>query len=162
MLELLLHGLKRSARGNVAVEFALITALFVLPLLLGAADFVSIIAAQAQLNTGLQALYYYAVTNQGNGTSADANAILAAINSNSNFQLTLGSSSTSYMCYATTSATPTFTANANSNCGAGNTTMTYANYTVSTNVSLPVKLPGLSNPLPLSASGKVQVATANN
>jgi Flp pilus assembly protein TadG len=157
MLTVILHRLKRTARGNVAVEFALITALFVLPLLLGASDFVSIIAAQAQLNTALQALYYYAATNQSVGTTTNTSAILSAINSNSDFQLTLSSQTTSYMCYSTAATAPTFTANANANCGSGNTAMTFANYTLTTNVSLPIKLPGIANPLPLSASGSVQV-----
>jgi hypothetical protein len=40
--------------------------------------------------------------------------------------------------------------------------MTFANYTLTASVALPIKLPGLSNPLSLTASGSVQIGTKNN
>lgn len=157
--------LRRSGRANASVEFALITSLFVVPLLLGASDFVSIIAAQAQLNTALEALYYYGVTNPG-GAISNTSSIITAINANSDFQMSVASQSLSYVCYTTqtsASTAPSFgTSSSSNNCSSGQTTMTYANYKLTTNVTLPVKLPGLSNPLPLSASGSIQVATKNN
>jgi Flp pilus assembly protein TadG len=44
-------------RGSVAVEFAMISSLFLLPLMLGSSDLVEMISGQAQVNTALQAMY---------------------------------------------------------------------------------------------------------
>jgi Flp pilus assembly protein TadG len=163
----------RAAKGNVSVEFALITALFVLPLLLGASDFVSIIAAQAQLNTALQALYYYGVSNPNfattTGTGAYATQIINLINTNSNYQITLATPSMTYACFSTTTtagtvstpSAPNASNTANGCSASGQTTLSYANYSISTKVSLPVPLPGFSNPMPMSASGYVQISTTN-
>ena len=163
----MLNWLKRTARANVAVEFALITALFTLPLLLGAADFVSIIAAKAQLNTALQALYYYAVTSPGTAATASGNeaSIIATINANSDFQITAPSTAASpmtefltYSCYSTAASPLSFTPpSTTDSCTSSQVTMTFANYTLTTKLTLPVPLPGLSNPLTLSASGSIQI-----
>lgn len=170
----MMSWLLRAAKAEVAVEFALITALFVLPLFLGAADFVTIIAAQQQLNTGLQALYYYGVT-QGPSTPANAantgasyaGNILTLINANSDFQLSFAATSPaylSYLCYTTGGTPPSSDAGASTTlCStSGTTTMTFANYSITTSAKLPIKLPGFANPLPLSASGYVQISTKNN
>lgn len=167
---------QRRDKGNVAVEFALITALFTLPLLLGAVDFVTIIAAKAQLNTALQALYYFAVNNPTDAIDgstsyvAGTGGIIPTINSNSDFQLSVTTQQLEYSCYTTgTTASeataPSVSALSTTDCSAaGNTTMTFANYVLTASVPLPISfyMLGLNNPMQLSASGSVQIATKNN
>ena len=50
----------RRRRGSVSVEFALVSVFILGPLFGGGADFVVIMAAQAQLRTAVQALDYFA------------------------------------------------------------------------------------------------------
>ncbi len=87
---------KSRRKASITVEFALVATFILLPLLAGGADFLTIITAQAQLNTALQALYDYAWTNpsaaQANTNSSTVsaqNTIIAAINGASAFHLTL-------------------------------------------------------------------------
>ena len=86
------------------------------PLLAGGADFLTMITAQAQLNTALQALYYYAWTNQtaasantSSNTITAQNTLIAAINSASIFHITLApgtaSGSSSNLFYACVNST---------------------------------------------------------
>ena len=61
----------RSGRGNVSIEFALVSVFVLLPLFAGGTDFVLIMSAQAQLRTALQALDYFAWTNPGDADQYD-------------------------------------------------------------------------------------------
>lgn len=175
MIAFLRRHLARRARATVAVEMALISVFFLLPLIGGAVDFVIIMPAQAQLNTALQALYYYALTNPANATSAsNTGKIIAKINTASFNQIsmpaTLSLNGTSaanpvatYVCYITltssnvTSATPSFSTPSTTNsCTSTQTAMTFVNYKVTTTVSLPMPLPGIGRSWTLSASGSIQ------
>lgn len=170
-------------RGSVTVEFALVTTFFLLPLLAGAADFLTIITAQAQLNTALQALYSYAWSNSGAGTGVDNTTGSAAtgeqniidvingtspgeVNGASIFTITLvpgnttGSFSNQEFLCVGTGTTPAPTSNSlqtSSTCGANQTAESFVQFTVKTTVHLPFPLPlHLANPLTLSATGAVQ------
>lgn len=172
------RALGRPAKANISVEFALITALFTLPLLLGAADFVTLIAAQAQLNTALQALYFYGETNPADAAAlgsdtTDLGYIIHTINANSDFQISLSTTAPpvlTYACYQTptapgtvaTPSAPNASASANNCSKSGYTVLTYANYALKARVPLIVPLPGLGNPFTESASGYVQISAKNN
>jgi hypothetical protein len=160
-------------RASVAVEFALCATFFLLPLYCVAADFITILNAQAQLNTALQALVYYGWTNPGAAvaisnattTSTETSLISLIDNAPSTFHVTLNAGSVSgsysnlqYYCVTTTATPYTITANASATCGNGQTLETYVQFTVSTTVILPFPVPAqLGNPYPLSATGSAQV-----
>ena len=165
-------------KANVTVEFALVATFILLPLLAGGADFLTMITAQAQLNTALQALYYYAWTNQSaasantsSNTITAQNTLITAINSASIFHITLApgtasgsSSNLFYACVnsstspATISALQPYVTSPASTCPNGQTLEEFVQYTVSTNVTLPFPLPlKLKNPFPLSATGSAQI-----
>ena len=158
--------LRRGRRASVAVEFALVTSFFLLPLALGASDFVIIITAQAQLNTALQALYYFAWTNPLTADNlTQLQQIITAINSASVYQVTLPATTSSgavngsfsYAC-VTPGATPTFTAVTGPGlCTSTQVQQTYVSYALTTTLGLPIKLPGLPAPFTLSSNGKIQV-----
>lgn len=150
---------RRSSKANVAVEFALVTSLFLLPLFLGSADFISILAAQAQANTALQALFYFALSNSGNAANAtDTGDVITAINAATVFKLSLATPTTQTLCYTTGSLAPTFAAPANgsTSCTSSQTTQTFVTYTVTTKVVLPVPLPGLNSPYTATATGSIE------
>lgn len=169
------HLLKRKLdrRGSASVEFALIAVFFLLPLLAGAADFIIIITAQAQLNTALQSLLYYSWTNQSQAasntssvTTAQETALITAINSvQTTYHITLNSGTASgsysnlvYACVSGTGSGTVITPSATSTCGSGQTVQTYVQFSVSTSVALPFPLPlKLTNPVALSATGAAQV-----
>lgn len=152
-----------SRRASVSVEFAVIASFFLLPLLLGVADFMCAMTAQAQLNTALQSLYYFAYTNPNSANSiTDAGFIIALINKASVYKITLpatlasgaANGAISYGCFTPPSTTITYQTSA---CSSSQTQQTMVTYQVTTTVTLPFPLPGVSNPLSLSASGKTQV-----
>lgn len=152
-------------KGSVAVEFALVSSLFLLPLFIGASAFVIIIGAKAQLNTTLQSLYYFAWTNPSSANDqTQLSELVGAINSGSifsiNFPATMANGTTngsfSYVC-VTPGATPSFTAATGPGlCSKTQVQQTFVTYEVNTTVSLPVKIPSLSNPLTLTVKGQIE------
>jgi Flp pilus assembly protein TadG len=154
---------RRSDKASASVEFALVASLLLLPLLLGGADFLAILSAQAQLNTALQSLYYFAFTDptSANNTT-DVNQVVSLINSASVFKITLPATtssgatnaSLSYGCFTPPSTTITYQS---TQCSATQTQQTLVTYQVSTSVVLPFPLLKLGNPLTLNATGTVQV-----
>ncbi|MDD2704325.1 MAG: hypothetical protein PHU07_03185 [Acidocella sp.] len=173
----------RQQRASAAIELALISVFFLVPLFIGALDFVLVLTAQAQLNTALQALYYFAVTtpaSAANNTTAGyvINAINTANGSSIN-QLSLPATTTSaiklgstsipagtanpstyYACYTTpaSSSSTSFSSVTyqSSACGSSQTQQVYVIYQVTGHVSLPVPLPGRGSTISLSASGSIQ------
>jgi Flp pilus assembly protein TadG len=165
MLKRFFHG--RGQRANVTVEFALLATFFLLPLTAGSADLVVAISAQGQLNTALQALYYFGLANPTSAiSSTDTQDIITAINSGSVYNLSMPATLTSgsanpsftYVCYTTGATSPTFSTPSTTNtCTGSQTAQTFANYKVSVSVSLPFPIPlKITNPLVLTASGSVQ------
>lgn len=160
MLKRIFHRFGRQA--NVSVEFALVATLFLLPLYGGAVDMVEYISAKAQLNTALQALYYYALTTPvAATTSADTSAIVTLM-SNSLHPITLAAPVVYYDCISNNSTTVTYVAtspvNTNGGCSSSQTQRTRVTYSVSSSVFLTVPLPFVtSNPFTLKASGTIQL-----
>jgi hypothetical protein len=144
-------------KASVAVEFALISTFFLLPLLLGSSDFLMIISARAQLNTALQALYYFAWTNPSSASdSTELNQIISVINGQSIYQIQLTNPTVTYVC-VTPGATPTYvTQTSPGQCGQGAVQQTLVSYSVSTTVTLPITLPGIGSPYSMTFSGKIQ------
>ncbi len=167
----LIQKFTRTRRSSAAVEFALVTSFLLLPLFAGATDFVVIITAQAQLNTAMQAIDYFAITNPtaASGTSGTTNVgyIISLINANSVYQITLPSNvttslgtysngSVSYGCFlapATASTTPTYQTSA---CATTDTQQTFVSYEITTSVTLPVPLPTVKSPYQMNATATIQ------
>ncbi|MDR3520699.1 MAG: hypothetical protein P4L54_03690 [Acidocella sp.] len=161
----------RTRRSSAAVELALVTSFLLLPLFAGASDFVVIITAQAQLNTAMQAIDYFAVTNPtaASGTAGTTNVgyILALINANSVYHVTLPANATtslgtfsngsvSYGCFlppATSTTTPTYQT---ATCPTADTQQTFVTYEVTTSVTLPVPLPTVKSPFSMNATSTIQ------
>jgi Flp pilus assembly protein TadG len=161
-----LAGFLRRRRGSVSVEFALVSVFFLGPLFGGGADFVVIMAAQAQLRTAVQALDYFAWTNPGEANNLkDAKLIIGLINQHSDYQITLpatlsaggANGALSFSCFtppATANTTPTSPSPAT--CPSTQTQLTLVTYQVTTNVFLPAPLPGIF-PSQLSVTSTVQI-----
>jgi len=169
MLNALRRRWRRCRQGNVTVEFALLATFFLLPLLAGSADLVVIISAQGQLNTALQALYYFGVSTPGSAVNAvDTALIVSAINNASLYSLSMPATldsgqpnpSFTYVCYTTgaTGSSLVFSSpSTTDNCTSAQTAEYFANYKVQVTVFLPFPLPvKMASPMTLSASGAVQ------
>jgi len=156
-------GRRRTAKASASVEFAIVSGLVLLPLLLGGADFISVITAQAQLNTALQSLFFFAYTNPTSANNAtEAGYIIALMNGSSVFTVSLpatmssgsANASLSYGCFTPPSTAITYQTAA---CSAGQTQQTLVTYQVTATVPLTFPFPSLGNPMHLSATGTVQV-----
>jgi Flp pilus assembly protein TadG len=156
--------LLRQERANVAIEFAVCAVFLLLPLLAGSADIIVVLSAQAQLNTALQAIDYFAYTNPTSATNAtEAGYIVSLINNASNFRVVLpatmtsglANGATSYGCFSPPANTATVITYQTTACAGGQTQLTYVTYQVTATVSLPFPVP-LNNPYSLSATTKVQ------
>jgi hypothetical protein len=151
----------RCHRASVSVELALVSMLFLLPLLAGSADMIDIISAQAQLNTASQALYSYAWANPTTASDqANLKAVLQLLNNESFHQLNLASSSVVFDCIDNNATTPTF-ASVNSTagqCQSNQTQQIVVSYQVNSTVNLPVPIPFIAGPsLTLTSNGSAQV-----
>lgn len=113
----LLARFRRHEGGSIAVEFALVSIFFLLPLLAGGGDFLLILLSRSQLNTALQALYYYAETNPGSATDTTyLTDIINSMNTASVTQLSMpaelasgaANPSYSYYCFTSSSTAPSF------------------------------------------------------
>ena len=143
-------------QGSAAVEFAMVSTFLLLPLFGGGADFVEMISAQAQLNTALQSLYYFAYTNPGNAANAtQLTAMLAKINSAAVHQVAMPSAAVvSYKCI---SSAGVMTTNTSATCASG-TAQTYVTYQLTSSVALTAPLPlAFRSPFQMSAKGTVQI-----
>jgi hypothetical protein len=144
-------------RASVSVEFALVSVFVLLPLFAGGADMLQIISAQAQVNTALQSLYYFALMNPTVASdTSNAGKVLTLINTTALHPVALGTpnGTLSYDCLQ---ANGTITATTGT-C-TNSTLQTFASYQVTSAVNLPLPLTifGLPNPFPLSASGTIQI-----
>ncbi len=163
----------RHERAGISTEFALVAVFFLLPLLVGTGDFILILLSRAQLNTGLQALYYYAATNSGSATDTSyLSDIINSMNAGSAVQLSMPATlnsgaanpSYTYYCYTTGSTSPSFTGpyTSSSSCGTGTTTQAFVNYKLSSVTQLPVPLPGIGSTYTLSVTGSFQTGLTQN
>jgi Flp pilus assembly protein TadG len=158
----------RNRRGSVSVEFALVSVFILGPLFGGGADFVLIMAAQAQLRTAVQALDYFAWTNPDEANNlTDAGFIISLINQQSDYQITLpanlstggANGALSFSCFTPpATASTAIGAPSPTTCSSTQTQRTLVKYQVTTSVFLPVPLPGLlRSPETLSATSTVQI-----
>jgi hypothetical protein len=143
----------------------LVTLFVLLPLLAGAADFIVLIVAKAQLASTLRAFYAFAWNNpSAAGNTGDLGLILSTLNQHSLPQVTFPDGKTDN----STSYTPTLaflctdtagvTSQQSSACPAGNTQQVLVTYQVITKVNLPIPLPiGLTSPFQLVSAGQVQI-----
>lgn len=147
------HKLTRESRASASVEFALLAVFFLAPLLIGSIDFVIYIGGKAQVNTALQALYYYALTDPTDASmAAKAQLALNAVNTKSIYPVTLKTVTPENACMS--SGSLTYIASTAS-CPATAVQVTAVAYTVQTYVSLPFPIPlGVSNPVLVAASGQ--------
>lgn len=176
-----MRGLKFRPLGNKAsasVELALMSVFFLLPLFGGGVDLIEIIAARAQVNTALRALYSFDWTNPSLAATAapqasniaDLASIVATINAGSLRPVSFPASTSavtqngtsvngsSYFVCIPSGSTTGNTLTQAAPCGTGYIQQTWVTYQVNSSVYLPVPMPFvLSNPLTISASGAVQV-----
>jgi hypothetical protein len=154
----------RRERANVTIEFAICSVFLLLPMLAGSADFIVILSAQAQLNTALQAIDYFAYTNPSSATNTTyAGDIVSLINGASDFNVMLpatmssglANGSTSYGCFTPPATSGTAITYQSTACPNTQTQLTYVTYQVTARVALPFPIP-LHNPYSLSATAKVQ------
>jgi Flp pilus assembly protein TadG len=143
----------RGTRGSASVEFALLAVFFLAPLLIGSVDFVIYIGGKAQVNTALEALYSYALTDPADAsTKSKAQLALNAVNAGSIYPVTLNSVTAKNACMASNALT--FIAS-NATCPPSAVQVTAVSYVVSTHVSLPFPVPlNVKNPVLVSASGQ--------
>jgi Flp pilus assembly protein TadG len=157
LVGLLRRKAARHRRGSVSVEFALVSLFILLPLFGGGADFVLIMTAQAQLRTAVQALDYFAWTNPDEANNpTDAGFVINLINQHSDYQITLSNGALSFNCLSSpaTSTQTQLSTFSSTACPTGQTQRTFVTYQVTTNVFLPIPLPGLSS---LNATSTVQI-----
>jgi hypothetical protein len=143
-------------RASVAVEFALMSVFVLMPLFAGGSDLVILLAAQSQLNTSLQSLYYFAWTNPSTATSTSyVNYTLNLISNAAIYKVTSAAAPvTSYGCITAGSTTVTYQSGT---CASGQIQQTLVTYKVQTTVNLPAPIPfAFSNPMTLTATGKIQ------
>jgi len=149
--------LRLGRRANVSVEFALVSVFVLLPLFAGSADMLEIISAQAQVNTALQSLYYFALMNPTVASdTGNAGKVLTLINATALHQVALGTpnGTLSYDCLlANGTTTPTTGTCTNS------TLQIFASYQVTSNVNLilPLSVFGFANPFQVSTTGTIQI-----
>jgi Flp pilus assembly protein TadG len=157
---LIRHLQKLGRRASVSVEFALISTFFLLPLFAASADLIKMVAAQSQLNTALQALYYFAWTNpSAAANNTDIDNIVALINATSFHQINTPPTSAATTSTTTICLTPPSTYTA-SPCSAGQTpqTQTFVTYKITSSAFLPFPIPlHLGSQFSLSASGQIQI-----
>lgn len=152
--------------GSVSVEMALITTLFLIPLLLGSWDGLYALAARYQTNAALSSLYYFAWSNPDQATNiTDIQTLLNAVNQTSVAAATIPNNSPpaiSYNCLqadgTTTPATRNTTASGNTTetCESG-TLQTNVNYNLQASVDLPFGIPSFTNPVIITASGTITI-----
>jgi hypothetical protein len=152
-------------RASISVEMGLISLFVLLPLLAGAADFIVLIVAKAQLASTLRAFYAFAWNNpSAAGNTGDLGLILSTLNRHSLPQVTFPDGKTDN----TTSYAPTLAflctdssgvqMQQSTACPAGETQQVLVTYQVITKVSLPIPLPiGLTSPFQLVSAGQVQI-----
>jgi len=156
----------KNRRASVSVELALTFLFVLLPLLGAGADGVLLISAQAQLNTALQALDYFAFTNPtaATNTTDTGTDIIGQINNASIYHIIfpaitssgVANASLSYGCLTPGQGAATTFAYQSTPCAANQTQQTFVTYQVKTTVPLLIPLPGYGSSFPLSATGSVQ------
>jgi Flp pilus assembly protein TadG len=154
------------ASGSVSVEMALITTLFLIPLLLGSWDGLYALAARYQTNAALSSLYYFAWSNPDQATNiTDIQTLLNAVNQTSVAVATIPINNAPTISYNCLQSDGTTTSATRSTSASGNTTETCESGTLQTNVTyylqasvdLPFGIPSFNNPMIITAAGTITI-----
>ena len=151
-------GLLPDRRAVVAVELALVSALVVLPLTLGAVDGGLLVMARSRLDGALQAAFYFCYANGGNVTAGQVQSAAVAGYGTAS-PAPAASAALSQYCVGTAGypqgATPP--APSNGTCPSGDAVETYAVVTVSRSVQLPFAVSFSPSSVLLSVTGRARV-----
>ncbi len=152
----------RNDRASVSLEFALVSVFFLLPLLLVCWDGLVVCAARYQINADLHDLYYYAWGNPNQATDFDqVDNVLQATNQYSIaevVQLWGYWPTLSYACLQSNGSTSGANQNNDGTYSCSNGTLeTMVTYKLTSQVNLPVPIPGFGSTVNLSADGSVRI-----
>ncbi len=146
--------------GTVAIEAALAFALFLVPLLLAMSDYAIVLQNEENLERALRGLIFYAY--EGTANAADNNGLLTAAQDGfgpGSTSLTMVTPQVSYYCITPPggSILNGSSATASTECPEGQQLATYLTVSLSTTVTLPIAIPSLTSPLPLSRTATIRV-----
>ena len=155
-------------RGSVSLELALVSVLFLVPLLIFTTDGFFVFAAKTQTESALHSLFFYGWSNPGDATNLTAlQEILTEINKHSTITIGFPANfqpQTSYACLDTSSgATQTAQVTTSSNgtttvtCPSGTDKETLVDYKLTATVPLTLPFPGVPNPMTIDVGGTVRV-----
>ena len=144
----------------MAIEAALAFALFLVPLLLAMSDYAIVLQGQENLEQALRGVLFYAY--QGPASAADDAGLLTAAQDGfgpGGTSVALATPQLGYYCItppggSILNGTP---ATASTACPQGQQLATYLTVSVSTTVALPIAIPSLASPLPLSRTATIRV-----
>jgi hypothetical protein len=157
--------LRRGGRASVSVELALVSAFFLVPLILVAGDGLSVLAARSQTYVALRTLYYLAWSTPSAATQTDyIDTLLAAYDNGTVWSIARAPDAPpalSYGCLQSDGSTISATAqtaadgSTTETCSAG-TLETDVSYTLRTAVTLPFPLPFVASPVIMEIGGTVR------
>lgn len=161
--------LRRGGRGSVSVELALVSAFFLVPLILVAGDGLSVLAARSQTYVALRTLYYLAWSQPQPQPAAAIqtgyiDTLLAAYDNGTVWSIARAPDAPpalSYGCLQSDGSTISATAqtaadgSTTETCSAG-TLETDVSYTLRTAVTLPFPLPFVASPVIMEIGGTVR------
>jgi Flp pilus assembly protein TadG len=152
-----LHRLRGERRGSVSIEAALVTTVFLVPLLLGSVDFATVLATYFRVHRAQEAAVFYAWGNGGIASTATIQQAATTAFGTTSPSPTV-TSSTLYYCVTTSqyyqsgmasyTSTPT--------CSSGQQVASYLTVSVSATTSLPVPFPVLPSSFTLTSTGSVR------
>lgn len=158
--------LRRGGRGSVSVELALVSAFFLVPLILVAGDGLCLLAARSQSYVALRTLYYLAWSQPSAATETGyIDTLIAAYDNGTVWSIARAPNdppALSYRCLQSDGTTTAATAKTASD---GSTTETCSTGTLETDVSymlqtivhLPFPLPGVASLMTMQFGGTVRV-----
>lgn len=155
-------------RGSVSLELALISVLFLIPLMIFTTDGFFLFAAKTETESALHSLFFYGWSNPGDATDVTAlQEILTEIDKHSTITIDFPAKfrpQTSYACLDTSSgATRAAQVTSSSNgsttvtCPSGTAKETLVNYKLTATVPLTLPFPGVPNPMTINVGGTVRV-----
>lgn len=156
--------LGRGGRASVSVELALVSAFFLVPLILVAGDGLSVLAARSQTYVALRTLYYLAWSQPSAATdTGDIDTLLHVYDSGTIWSIARAPDAAptlSYRCLQSDASTTAATAKTTlgtttETCSAG-TLETDVSYTLRTAVTLPFPLPFVTSPVIMEIGGTVR------
>lgn len=154
--------------GSVSLELALVSMLFLIPLLIFTTDGFFLFAAKTETESALHSLFFYGWSNPGDATNTTAlQALLTEIDKHSTITISFPANfqpQTSYACLdASSGATQAAQVTTGSNgtatvtCPSGTDKETLVQYKLTATVPLTLPFPGVPNPMTINLGGTVRV-----